>query len=66
MCPITKNRKGYKFEVPIPTGGNVYGVILADQVKWMSWTTRDTQYMCSLPISVLGQVVARINALIRI
>lgn len=66
MCPITKRAKGYNFEVPVPPGQDVYGVILADQVKCLDWTTRDTTYICSLPISVLKEVVARINALIRV
>lgn len=66
MCPITKRAKGYNFEVPVPPGYDVYGVILADQVKCLDWTTRDTTYICSLPISVLKEVVARVYTLIRV
>jgi len=66
MCPITKNGKAYKFEVPVPEGYAVYGVILADQVKCMSWRTRDSQYVCVLPASTLREVVTRINALIKV
>ncbi len=66
MCPITKKGKAYKFEVPIPEGYAVYGVTLADQVKSMSWLTRDTQYVCLLPLLTVREVVDRINALIKI
>jgi len=66
MCPITKKGKAYKFEVPVPEGYAVYGVILADQVKCMSWLTRDSQYVCVLPASTLREVVTRINALIKV
>jgi mRNA interferase MazF len=66
MCPITKKGKAYKFEVLIPEGCAVYGVILADQVKSMSWLTRDTQYVCILPAVTVKEVVARINALIKV
>ena len=66
ICPITKKGKGYKFEVPVPAGYDVYGVILADQIKCMDWTTRDTVYICSLPISVLRNVLAKIDTLIRV
>ncbi|MGI4787762.1 MAG: type II toxin-antitoxin system PemK/MazF family toxin [Janthinobacterium lividum] len=66
LCPITKKGKGYKFEVPIPEGYAVYGVILADQVKSMSWLTRDTQYVCLLPTSTVKNVVERVNALIKV
>ena len=33
LCPITRQVKGYPFEVRIPSGLAVSGVILADQVK---------------------------------
>jgi mRNA interferase MazF len=33
LCPITNQRKGYPFEVEIPEGFAVTGVILADQIK---------------------------------
>ena len=32
LCPITRQIKGYPFEVLIPEGLDVSGVILADQV----------------------------------
>ena len=35
LCPITNQRKGYPFEVPLPKGLTVAGVVLADQVKSM-------------------------------
>jgi len=30
VCPITSRIKGYPFEVPLPQGGLVQGVVLAD------------------------------------
>lgn len=33
LCPITSKVKGYPFEVAIPEGLPVSGVVLADQVK---------------------------------
>ncbi len=33
LCPVTDQAKGYPFEVRIPDGLEVAGVILADQVK---------------------------------
>lgn len=35
LCPITNRVKGYPFEVAIPVGLEVKGVILADQIKSM-------------------------------
>src|SRR5438874_9374965 len=40
LCPITRQKKGYPFEVPIPAGYAVTGVVLADQVKSISWESR--------------------------
>jgi mRNA interferase MazF len=33
VCPIVSTRKGYPFEVELPAGLHVAGVVLADQVK---------------------------------
>ena len=40
LCPITNQRKGYPFEVPLPKGLKVAGVVLADQVKSIDWHAR--------------------------
>ena len=39
-CPITSKIKGYPFEVPLPLGGSVDGVVLADQVRSWDWRAR--------------------------
>ncbi len=33
LCPITKQQKGYPFEVALPTGFAITGVVLSDQIK---------------------------------
>ena len=37
LCPITNQAKGYPFEVAIPAGSPVSGVVGADQVKCLEW-----------------------------
>ena len=37
LCPITNQAKGYPFEVPLPEGLPVTGVVGADQVKSLDW-----------------------------
>ena len=49
VCPITSQKKGYPFEVDIPDGHGVTGVILADQVKSLDWRKRNGQKRASLP-----------------
>ncbi len=32
--------RGYPFEVPLPEGGTITGVVLADHVKNLDWEAR--------------------------
>lgn len=42
VCPITNQKKGYPFEVEIPSfGRKATGVILADHVKSLDWKARN-------------------------
>src|SRR6516225_8881616 len=41
LCPITNQAKGYPFEVVIPAGSPVTGVVGADQVKSLDWRARN-------------------------
>lgn len=66
LCPITRQVKGYAFEVLVPPGFAVAGAILADQVKSMDWTNRNTTYLCTLPVHIVEQVVKKITALIAV
>ncbi|GJM41552.1 MAG: mRNA-degrading endonuclease [Ardenticatenaceae bacterium] len=63
LCPITNQQKGYPFEVKIPAGLGVTGVILADQVKSMDWRVRKAEYIDHLPARIHKQVVARLSVL---
>jgi hypothetical protein len=39
-CPVTNQAKGFPFEVALPAGHAVSGVVLADQIRSMSWFVR--------------------------
>ena len=43
FCPVTSRVKGYPFEVTVPKGLSVAGVVLADQVKSLDWQAPGTQ-----------------------
>ncbi|MCL6633959.1 MAG: type II toxin-antitoxin system PemK/MazF family toxin [Alicyclobacillus herbarius] len=43
VCPITRQQKGYPFEVVLPDGLVFEGVILTDQVKSLDWRARRFQ-----------------------
>jgi mRNA interferase MazF len=61
ICPITRKAKGYPFEIVIPEGYPVVGVVLADQVKSLDWRVRDTEPWCKFQRSfyevILDQVI---------
>ena len=65
LCPITNQRKGYPFEVVIPDGHNVTGVILADQIRSLDWRARDATLMTQLPEAVVEEVLQKLLALLR-
>jgi mRNA interferase MazF len=64
VCPITSQIKGYPFEVELPPGLQIKGVILADQVKSLDWQARNTQFACQVPDSILQKTVAMIKILL--
>ena len=64
MCPITSRIKGYPFEVAIPAGLPVTGVVLSDQVKSLDWRARQAGRICTLPRPVVTEVLQKLGALL--
>jgi len=64
VCPITTQVKGYPFEVRIPEGVEVRGVVLVDQVKSLDWKARRARFCCTLPAATLSEVLGKLAPLI--
>lgn len=64
LCPITSQAIGYPFEIPLPEGLAVTGVILADQVKNLDWRARKAVRISAVPEEVLNQVWRRLTLLL--
>jgi mRNA interferase MazF len=64
LCPITSKKKGYPFEVPIPNGLSIQGVILSDQIKNMDWKSRKADYVSRIPNDVLKAVLIKLYTLL--
>ena len=64
LCPITTSSKGYPFEVTIPTGLPVHGVILADQIRNLDWNARKAKLIGRIDSTTLDEVLAKVHALI--
>jgi mRNA interferase MazF len=65
FCPVTSQVKGYPFEVEIPPGLVVSGVILADQVRNLDWRVRRAEYISTVFDVVLSEVVRKLDSLLR-
>jgi mRNA interferase MazF len=64
VCPITSKSKGYSFEVPLPDGLPVTGVVLSDHIRSVDWQSRGVQFITRLPDDQMQQVLDRIEALL--
>jgi mRNA interferase MazF len=64
LCPITSQVKGYPFEVALPPGLPLSGVILSDQVKSLDWRIRQASFVCKLPEQLVSDVLMRLNTLL--
>lgn len=63
FCPITSQIKGYPFEVEVPQGLTVSGVVLSDQVKSLDWKARKAELIGKLPESLVTTVLKRLGTL---
>lgn len=61
VCPITSQVKGYPFEVPLPEGLAIGGVILADQIKNVDWRARGLAIRNHAPESITTKCLQLIN-----
>ena len=64
FCPVTSRVKGYPFEVGLPDGSAVSGVILADQVRSLDYRQRRVEHAGQAPAGVLTEVRAKLRVLI--
>ena len=65
VCPITRTAKGYPFEVALPEGGPVSGVVLADHLRSVDWEARRAEPAGQATPALMAQVHATIIALTR-
>lgn len=64
ICPITSQVKGYPFEVKLPEGLPVEGVVLADQVRSLDWLARNARRAGVLPHNYIEEILAKIKTLL--
>jgi mRNA interferase MazF len=64
VCPLTKQAKGYPFEVELPPGLPVAGVVLSDHMKSQDWRARRAEFIASLDKSTVAAVIQRARTLL--
>ena len=64
FCPITSKIKGYPFEVKLPEGLPIKGVILADQIRSLDWRARKAEFIAKAPKEVLEETLNLIGLLL--
>jgi mRNA interferase MazF len=63
-CPVTNQVKGYPFEVAVPAGHGVTGVILADHLKSIDWKARQAERLGRCTSEVMNEVRAKLAPLL--
>jgi len=64
LCPLTNQEKGYPFEVKIPEGLPIRGVVLSDQAKSLDWKARRAHFICALPRETVTEALQKLGTLI--
>jgi len=59
FCPITTKITGYPFELALPTGLPIGGVVLCDHVHSQDWKARQWQPIGKPPPNFVHEVLAR-------
>ncbi len=62
-CPVTSRIKGYSLEVALESE-NLDGVVLVDQVKSLDWRIRPFEPIGIAKPEVVGEVLAKLRAII--
>ncbi|MYA64343.1 MAG: endoribonuclease MazF [Gemmatimonadetes bacterium] len=63
-CPVTSRSKGYPFEVHLPAGGSITGVVLADQVKCLDWRARRAELASRASPRTVGEVLSKLGVIL--
>ncbi len=64
VCPVTSRAKGYPFEVKVPEGLPISGVVLADHLKSQDWRARRAEFIASLDEASLTAILERARVLL--
>ena len=64
ILPIASRARDWPFEVRLPTGFEISGVILTDQARVVDWRARHAKIAGAVPPPVLEEARAKLSALV--
>lgn len=66
VCPITSTGTQSRFEVPLPKGVRLSGVILSHQFRTVDWLARNVKFHSHANQELVWDVLGRIEAILAI
>ena len=66
VCPLTTKPSGSNFEVTVPRGSKLTGVVLSHHVKSVDWIVRNAQFHSKANKELMWEVLGRIEAILSI
>ena len=63
-APVTGTIRDWPFEVLVPPGGKVAGVVLADQTKSIDYVARHVRYIAGSPDGLAEAVLEHVAAIL--
>lgn len=64
VCPVTNTVTGSKFEVPVPRGVKLQGVIQTYQFRTLDWISREARFHSKANDDLMWEVMGRIEAIL--
>src|SRR5690348_7522088 len=65
-CPVTTKVKNSPFEVQVPRGARLEGVVLSDHLRSVDWIARNAEMHSRAPEELMFEVLGRIEAILAI
>lgn len=62
VCPITRQIKGFRYEIPLPEDCEVQGVILSNHIASRDSQNRQAKFICKAPVDVSKKTIQFMQA----
>jgi mRNA interferase MazF len=66
VCPLTNTQTGSRFEVPVPKGAKLTGVVLSHQFRSVDWIARQAKFHSKANEDLIEEVLGRIEAILAV